>query len=161
MPSSRKLSSDSEPSRLDSASPPAPTSSGKCAKCGTGRAQRLEDLDLGRGVGDMIFAAHDMADGEIDIIGHRRQGVEKGAVLAHQHRIGHGGGVDLHRPAHQIGPADFAARQLEAPMGLAALGFEFWRAGPRSVQARRGHRWAACLRAVSSARWRSSSASVS
>ncbi len=30
-----EIRSDSEPSRLDSASPPAPTSSGKCAKAGT------------------------------------------------------------------------------------------------------------------------------
>ena len=33
---SRSCSSDSEPRRLDNASPPAPTSSGKCANCGTG-----------------------------------------------------------------------------------------------------------------------------
>ena len=82
--------SDSEPRRLDSASPPAPTSSGKCAKCGTARAQRLEDLDLRRGVGDVILAADDVGDGEVDIVDHRRQGVEEAPVLADQHRIGQG-----------------------------------------------------------------------
>jgi hypothetical protein len=34
------------------------------------RAQRLEDFDLRRGVGDMILAAQDMADGELHIIHH-------------------------------------------------------------------------------------------
>ena len=89
------------------------------------RAQRLKNLDLSSGVGDMVFAAHHMTDRHVDIISHRRQGVEKRAILAHQHRIGHGGGVNFDRAAHQVCPAHLAARQLEAPVRLAALTFPF------------------------------------
>ena len=64
-----------------------------------------------------------MGDGHVDIVGHRRQGIKKRAVGPHQHRIGHGGGVDLDRPAHQVGPPDFGLCKPEAPMRRAAFGF--------------------------------------
>ena len=84
---SRSSRSDSEPSRLDRPPPGASTSSGKCAKAGTARAQRLEDLDLRAGVGDVVLAADHVGDAEVDVVDHRGQRVEIGAVLADQHRI--------------------------------------------------------------------------
>ena len=48
MPSSRKARSDSEPTRLDSTSPPAATNRAKWAKSRHRRTQRLENLDLRR-----------------------------------------------------------------------------------------------------------------
>ena len=95
------------------------------AERGNLSAQRLENLDLHAGIGDVIFAAHDVGDLEIHIVHHRRQRVEKRAVLADQHRVGERGGVDRLRPAHEIDPILACARELETPMRLAALGFQF------------------------------------
>ena len=51
------------------------------------RAERLENLDLHRRVGDVILAADDVRHCEIDIVNHRGQRVEKPAVFADQYRI--------------------------------------------------------------------------
>ncbi len=45
-------------------------------------------------------------------------------VLADQDRIRHGGGIDLGMAARQVLPGDTTSIQLEAPVGLATLGFE-------------------------------------
>ena len=66
-------------------------------KAGAGAAKRLEDLDLHRGVGDVVFAADDMGDAEVDVVDHRGQRVEVAAVLARQHRIGERGAIDMAR----------------------------------------------------------------
>ena len=52
-------------------------------KIGTVAAERFEDLDLHAGVGDVILAAHDVRDADVDVVDHGRQRVEIGAVLAH------------------------------------------------------------------------------
>ena len=44
--------------------------------------ERLENLDLRGRVGDVILAANHMRHPEIDVVNHRGQRVEKGAVLA-------------------------------------------------------------------------------
>ena len=41
------------------------------AERGRLRAERLEQLDLRRGIGDVVLAADDMGDAEIDIVDHR------------------------------------------------------------------------------------------
>ena len=95
---------------MDSASPPEPTSSGKWREGGNRRAERLEDLDLRGGVGDVILAAHDVGDGEFDIVHDRGQRVEEAAILADQHRIGEMGGVDLDIAADGVVPCHFRLR---------------------------------------------------
>ena len=92
---------------------------------GSARAQGLEDLDLGRGVGDVVIAADDVADVEGDVIDDRGQGVKVIPVLAHQHRVGLAGLLDMLRAAHQVIPFDPSGFELEAPV----------RAAPRSFQA--------------------------
>ena len=51
------------------------------AEGGRRGAERLEQLDLRRGVGDVVLAADDMGDAEIDVVDHARQRVEIGAVF--------------------------------------------------------------------------------
>ena len=80
----------------------------------------------------MVVAANDMADAHLDVVHHRRQRVEIGAVLAHQNRIGQRGEIDGLLAAHQIVPLDFGAfglqriageiGQQEAPVRPAAVG---------------------------------------
>ena len=94
------------------------------AEGGRCRAERLEELDLRRGVGDMVLAADNMGDAEIDVVDHARQRVEIGTVFAHQDGVGQRSGVDMLAPAHEIVPHDIALLELEAPMGLASLCFE-------------------------------------
>ena len=72
----------------------------------------------------MVLAADDVGDLRFDIIQHAGQGVEEGAVLADQDRVGQGGGLDRDMPAHHVFPLDRIARQFETPMRLAALGLE-------------------------------------
>ena len=88
------------------------------------RPERLEQLDLRRGIGDMILAANDMGDAEIDIVDDGRQRVEIAAIVADQHRVGQRGGIDMLLAAHEIVPDDVARLELEAPMGLAPFGLE-------------------------------------
>ena len=63
-------------------------------------AERLEQRDLHAGIGDMVVAADDMGDAQVDVVDDRRQRVEIGAVLAHQHRVGQRGEVDGLVAAH-------------------------------------------------------------
>ena len=50
-------------------------------------AERLEELDLRRGIGDVILAAHHMRDAEVDVVDDARQRIEIAAVGADEHRI--------------------------------------------------------------------------
>ena len=84
-------------------------------------AERLEDLDLHRRVGDVVLAADDMGDAKVDVVDDGRQGVEIGAVLAPQHRIGQRGAVDMAFAAHQVVPAHASSLEPEAPVRPAAL----------------------------------------
>ena len=115
-PASRRPFSDRWPRRFDSPSPLAVVSRLWCAKTGAARAERLEDLDLHRRVGDVVLAADHVRDGEVDVVDDRRQRVEIGAVLAHQHRVRERAAIDMRRAAHEIGPGDGAMVEPEAPM---------------------------------------------
>ena len=86
--------------------------------------KRLEDLDLGAGVGDVVLAPDHMGDLHVDVVHHRRQGVEEQAVLTDQHGVRHGRGVHLGVAAGQILPGYPLALQLEAPVRAAALGLQ-------------------------------------
>ena len=52
------------------------------------RAKRVEHLDLHRGIGDMVLAAHDMGNPHLDIVDRRRQHIEPAAVFAQDDRVG-------------------------------------------------------------------------
>ena len=91
-------------------------------------AQRFEQLDLRRGVRDVILAADHMGDAEIDVVDDARQRIEIGAVGAHQHRVGQRSGIDMLPPAHEIVPHHVALLELETPMRLAPFGFQ-----PRAI----------------------------
>ena len=80
-------------------------------------AQRLEQLDLRRGIGDVIFAAHHMSDAEVDVVDDARQRIEIAAVGADQHRVRQRGCVDMLLAADEIVPHHVARLELEAPMG--------------------------------------------
>ena len=67
--------------------------------------QRLENLDLDGGVGDVILAANDMRHPEVDVVDHRGQRVKIGSILAAEDRIGERGAVDVALSAHQVVPA--------------------------------------------------------
>ena len=97
-------------------------------------AQRLEQLDLRRGIGDVILAADHMGDAEVDVVDHARQRVEIGAVGADQHRVGQRGGVDMLLAAHEIVPHHVAGLEQEAPMGLATLRLELGPIGLGELQ---------------------------
>ena len=92
----------------------------------TGRSARecLENLNLHRGVGDMILAPDDVGDAEVDVVDHRGQRIEVGAVLPAEDRIGQRRAVDAALAAHHIVPAHCRRFEPEAPMGLAARSFE-------------------------------------
>ena len=87
-------------------------------------ALRLEDLDLGAGIGGVVLTADNVGDLGVDIIADRRQGVEIAAILTDQDRVGQGRGLDGHVTAHQIRPADRIAGQFETPVRLAAFPFQ-------------------------------------
>ena len=80
-------STPSEPSRFDNL-PSAATSKASCAKSRRLGAQRLEHLDLRRAVRDMVLAAHDVGDAQVDVVDHARQQIEPAAVVAADHRVG-------------------------------------------------------------------------
>jgi hypothetical protein len=71
-------------------------------------AEREEYLDLRARIRDVILAADHMRDLRIDIVHHRRHGVEERAILADQHRVGHGGSIDrlLSRAPDRSTPRD-------------------------------------------------------
>ncbi len=106
------------------------------------RAQRPEQLDLHRRVGDMVLAADDVGDARVEIVHDRGQGIKIGAVLAHQNRIGQRGAIDMAVAADQIVPAHDFGLQPEAPVRLAARrlqrrAFGFGQAQGRAIVNRR------------------------
>ena len=68
-------------------------------------AEGLEDLRLRAGVGDVVGAADDVGDAELDVVDDRRQRVEIAAVRAHEDGIALAGLVDMLGAAHEIVPA--------------------------------------------------------
>ncbi len=105
-----------------------------------GARERLEYLDLHRGVGDVVLAANDVSHSELDIVDHRRERVEIAPVLAPQDRIGQRGAVDMALAPHQIVPAHGLRFELEPPVRPAAGGLEQRRGPRRSAAAPRGRR---------------------
>ncbi len=97
-------------------------------------AKGEEELDLGGRVGHVIVAADDVADREVDVVDHRRQGVEIAAVGADQDRIALACLVDMLGAAHQVDPGDGLALEQEAPVRPAALALEAGALGRRQRQ---------------------------
>ncbi len=65
-------------------------------------AQSLDDLDLGAGIGDVVLAADDVGDAQVDVVDDRGERIEIAAIGADQHRIGHGGGIDRLRALDEV-----------------------------------------------------------
>jgi len=87
-------------------------------------AKSLEQLDLRRGVGDVVVAADHMGDAQVDIIDDGWQRVEIAAVGAHQDGIALARLVDVLRAAREVVPTHVLAMEQEAPMRPAAFGLE-------------------------------------
>ena len=85
------------------------------------RVESMEDLDMGRAVGDVVLAADHMSDAEGDVVDDRGEAVEIAAVGTHEHRIALARLVDVLVPAHQVIPAHLLGGELEAPVRLAAF----------------------------------------
>ena len=82
--------------------------------------ERLENLDLHGGIGDVILAANDMRHAEIDVVDHRGQRVEIGSILAAEDRIGERRAIDVAFAAHHVVPAHGRRFEAKTPMRLAA-----------------------------------------
>src|ERR1700674_4880214 len=64
--------------------------------------ERLEQLNLRRGVDDMVLAANDVGDAEIDVVDDARQRIEIGAVRSHQHGVRQRSGIHMLPPALEL-----------------------------------------------------------
>ena len=84
---------------------------------------RLEDLDLGGRVRDVVFAADDVRDVEVHVVDAARQRVEVLAVLADEDGVRDRRRVELDGAADHIVPAHGRLLQLEAPVRAAPLRF--------------------------------------
>ena len=78
-------------------------------------AQRLEYLDLHGGIGDMVFAANDVADGKVEIVDHRGQHIDRHTVRTDEDGIAQMLGLKMNVAADQIVPVDRAGCEFEAP----------------------------------------------
>ena len=67
--------------------PSGPWISGMCAMTGTVPAERLVDLRLARGIGEVIVAADDVGDAHVVVVDHDREHVGRRAVRAQQHEV--------------------------------------------------------------------------
>ncbi len=101
-----------------------------------GAGERLENLDLHGGIGDMILAADDVRDAEVDVVDHRGKGVEISSVLAPQHRVGERSAIDMALAAHHVVPAHRRRVEAETPMRPAARRFERGAFGVAQAQGR-------------------------
>src|SRR5208282_3451484 len=96
-------------------------------ECGGCETKRVRNLHLPRSIWQMVVAAHDMRDAEIDVIDNRREVVNRAAVGTHDYEIVqlrvleheppfdeivHDGLASLrHREANRVGAAGVAIRQ--------------------------------------------------
>ena len=86
-------------------------------------AERGEHLQLDRAVGDMILAAQDVGDGEVDVVDHAWQEVQPATVGAADDRVADQGRIELLVAADEIVPFDRGGMvELEAPVRGDALG---------------------------------------
>ena len=79
-------------------------------------AQRLKQLDLDRGVGDVVLAPDDVGDRQVDVVDHSGQRVDRPAVGPEEDRIGEVGRLEVHVASDLVVPVDAARLQHEAPM---------------------------------------------
>ena len=85
-------------------------------------AHRIEHLQLQRGVGHMVFAAHDMGDAQIGIVDRRWQHIQPRSVGAAHDGIAHRLRIEALGPADQIVPMDRCVMiQLEPPVRRDAI----------------------------------------
>ena len=75
-------------------------------------------------VGEVIFPADSVSDAKVQVVDHRRQGVEIGSILATQHRIGKQSTADMTLPAHKVPPPHGSRLETKPPVRLAAGRFE-------------------------------------
>ena len=99
--------------------------------------QRREQLQLHRGIGDVILAANNMGDREIDVVDDRGQRIKETAVLADQHRVGQRSAVDMRLAADKIAPGHQLVFEHKAPVRAPALGLparaRLWRSMQRGA----------------------------
>ena len=81
-----------------------------------GAVQRLRQGELEAGVGEVVLAADDVADAEVEVVDDRGEEVGGGAVLAADDGVAEGRELDLDGAADQVGEGDRAVRQEEAPV---------------------------------------------
>jgi hypothetical protein len=111
---------------LDSFEPSGPWISGICAITGTVPAERLVDLRLARGVGEVIVAADDVGDAHVVIVDHDGEHVGRRAVGAQQHEIVEDRFCQTTRPctwsSTTVSPSSGAFRRMTglAPSGASA-----------------------------------------
>ena len=87
------------PWRFDRRSPSAPRIIGTWPNCGSGFAQRAEDVDLPRRVVDVVVAADHVRDVHVEVVDHHAEVVGRHAVGAQQHEV-----VELARSGTRSGP---------------------------------------------------------
>jgi hypothetical protein len=86
--------------------------------------QRLENLNLYGCIGDVILAANDMRDAEVDVVDHGGKGIEIGPVLALEDGIGERRAIDMAFAANEVVPAHDFGLEAKAPVGASALRLE-------------------------------------
>ena len=74
----------------------------RCAKVGAGKAQRLVDQDLARGVGQVVVAADDVGDLHVGVVTDNGEVIGGGAVGANQDHIVHDVGGKAHVAVHRV-----------------------------------------------------------
>ena len=99
-------------------------SRGRCAKAGGSAPSAPKHLDLHGGVGDVVLAADDVGDAEIDVVDRRGQHVGEAAVGPHHDGIAHVVRLQLDPAAHQVVPDDLSRVQPKAPVRPAAFRLE-------------------------------------
>ena len=85
------------------------------AELGNPRAERLEELDLHRGIRDVILAAQDVRDAELGVVENRGKEVERRSVRTHQDRILEMAAVEFLPSLDEVGPGDRLALDAEPP----------------------------------------------
>ena len=140
-----RLAMDSAPVRFESPSPDAVVSRLWWPKAGGSAPSASNSAICTPRIGDMVVAADDMRDPELDVVDHRRKRVEIAAVLAHQHRIGDARrdrpsrGRARDRPnglrcARGANGSSVEIGQQEAPVRLAAFRLEVGLLGVAELQ---------------------------
>ena len=79
-------------------------------------SERVIDLFLPCGVGQVIVAANDVGDAKVDVIDDRRQHVEVAPVPPHQHGIAEVAALKMLGTANEVDPLDAAPREQEPPV---------------------------------------------